>query len=230
VHHVRIVVIGPPGAGKGTYASYFSRKYCIPHISTGDIFRAEVQKGTELGRRIKEYMDRGELVPDDIVIEVVRRRLSQPDTSRGFILDGYPRTLRQAEALDEFARIDAAVYIYAPLEVVIDRLSKRYVCPVCGRVYNLDFNPPKNDLRCDYDGAKLVRRSDDEPEVIKRRYEVYYKQTQPVIDYYREKNLLIEIDNSGSAEIGVRILEKILRERGILKLEPCRPDVSVRGG
>ncbi len=222
---MKAVVIGPPGAGKGTYASYLSRKYCIPHISTGDIFRAEVEKGTELGRKIKEYMDRGELVPDDIVIKVVRKRLSQPDVKNGFLLDGYPRTLRQAEALDEFIKIDVAIYIYAPLEIVIERLSNRYVCPVCGRIYNLKFNPPKNDLRCDYDGAKLVRRPDDQPEIIKHRYEVYYKQSQPVIDYYRRKGILIEVDNSGSAHIGIKLLEKTLIERGILKLKPCREDL-----
>lgn len=221
------VVIGPPGSGKGTYAGYLSRKYCIPHISTGDIFREEIRRNTELGRIIKKYIDKGELVPDEIVIDIVRKRLMQPDVKRGFLLDGYPRTLRQAEALDEFITIDVAIYIYAPLNIVIERLSNRYVCPVCKRVYNLKFNPPKNDLQCDRDGAKLIRRSDDQPEVIKRRYEIYYKQSQPVIDYYRRKKLLIEIDNSGSAIIGIKLLEKILIERGILRLKPCRENVSL---
>ncbi len=219
---MKAVLLGPPGAGKGTFANYFSRKYCIPHIATGDIFRAEIMKGTELGRIIKEYVDRGELVPDDIVIEIIKKRLSQPDTRNGFLLDGYPRTLPQAYALDKFTSIDVAIYIYIPLEVAIDRLSNRYVCPKCGAVYNLKYHPPKNDLRCDYDGEKLIRRSDDDPEVIKKRYEIYYKQSQPVIDYYREKGLLIEVDNSGDRNPNILLLEKTLIDRGILKLKPCR--------
>ena len=223
---MRAVFLGPPGAGKGTYAGYFSRKYCIPHIATGDIFREEIEKGTELGRVIKEYIDRGELVPDDIVIEVVKKRLQQPDTRNGFILDGYPRTLRQAEALDEFMKIDVAVFIYVPVEIAIDRLSARYVCPVCGRIYNLKYLPPKNDLECDHDGAKLVRRSDDNPDVIRHRYKVYYEQSQPVIEYYREKGLLIEVDNSGSSREGITLLEKTLIERGILRLKPCRENLK----
>ncbi|OYT37214.1 MAG: adenylate kinase [Desulfurococcales archaeon ex4484_58] len=225
---MKAVFIGPPGAGKGTYASYFSRKYCIPHISTGDIFRDEIAKGTELGEIIKKYIDKGELVPDDIVIEVVKKRLNQPDTRNGFILDGFPRTLNQAKALDEITQIDVAVYIYVPIEIAIERLSNRYICPKCHRIYNLKFNPPKNDLRCDYDGEKLIRRPDDEPEVVKNRYKVYYEQSHPVIDYYRRKNLLIEVDNSSSAEIVVVLLEKTLIERGILKLKPCNPNVSIR--
>ncbi len=223
---LKAVFLGPPGAGKGTYAGYFSRKYCIPHIATGDIFREEIARGSEIGRIIKKYIERGELVPDDIVIEVVKKRLSQPDVARGFILDGYPRTLRQAEALDEYIRIDVAVFIYVPVEVAIDRLSSRYVCPTCGRIYNLKYYPPKNDLQCDYDGSKLVRRADDNPDVIRHRYKVYYQQSQPVIDYYRDKGLLIEVDNSGTSEEGIALLEKILVERGILKLKPCHENVK----
>jgi len=225
---VRIILIGPPGAGKGTYARYFSKKYCIPHISTGDIFRAEVAKGTELGKKIKDILDKGLLVPDEIVIEVVRRRLSQPDTAKGFILDGFPRTIVQAKALDEMTRIDAAIHIYITMEEAVRRLSNRYICPKCGRVYNLLFNPPKNDLRCDDDGTPLIRRSDDEPEVIRKRYQVYYETFQPIIDYYREKKLLIEIDNTVGSEKGIPLLEKLLKEKGILKLEPCNPNVSIK--
>ncbi len=225
---MRIILIGPPGAGKGTYARYFSKKYCIPHISTGDIFRAEVAKGTELGKKIKDILDKGLLVPDEIVIEVVRRRLSQPDTAKGFILDGFPRTIVQAKALDEMTRIDAAIHIYITMEEAVRRLSNRYICPKCGRVYNLLFNPPKNDLRCDDDGTPLIRRSDDEPEVIRKRYQVYYETFQPIIDYYREKKLLIEIDNTVGSEKGIPLLEKLLKEKGILKLEPCNPNVSIK--
>lgn len=225
---MRIILIGPPGAGKGTYARYFSKKYCIPHISTGDIFREEVAKQTELGMKIKDYLDRGELVPDEIVIEVVRQRLQQPDTKNGFILDGFPRTITQAKALDEIVTIDAAVHIYIDIEEAVKRLSNRYVCPKCGRVYNLLFNPPKNDLKCDDDGTPLVRRSDDQPEVIRRRYKIYYDTFQPIIEYYKEKNLLIEIDNTPGSEKGIPLLEKILKEKGILKIEPCNPDVTIK--
>lgn len=225
---MRIILIGPPGAGKGTYARYFSKKYCIPHISTGDIFRAEVAKGTELGKKIKDLLDRGELVPDEIVIEVVRKRLQEPDTKNGFILDGFPRTINQAEALDTITRIDAAIHIYITMEEAVRRLSNRYICPKCGRVYNLLFNPPKNDLICDDDGTKLIRRSDDEPEVIRRRYRIYYETFQPIIEYYKRKNLLIEIDNTFGSDKGIPLLEKILVEKGILKLQPCNPNVSIK--
>lgn len=225
---LRIILIGPPGAGKGTYARYFSKKYCIPHISTGDIFREEVAKGTELGKKIKDILDRGELVPDEIVIEIVKKRLQQPDTAKGFILDGFPRTIRQAEALDEITKLDAAIHIYIAMEEAVRRLSNRYICPKCGRVYNLLFNPPKNDLRCDDDGTPLIRRSDDEPEVIRRRYKIYYETFQPIIEYYKKKNLLIEIDNTIGSDKGIPLLEKILIDKGILKIEPCNPNVSIK--
>lgn len=224
---MRIILIGPPGAGKGTYAKYFSKKYCIPHISTGDIFRAEIANETELGKKIKEYVEKGLLVPDEIVIEVVKKRLSQPDTQKGFILDGFPRTIKQAEALDQFAKIDAAVHIYIDMEEAVRRLSNRYVCPKCGRSYNLLFNPPKNDLICDDCGTKLIRRKDDEPEIIRKRYKIYYETFQPIIDYYKKKNILIEIDNTQGSDKGIPLLERILKEKGILRIEPCNPDVSI---
>ncbi len=224
---MKIVLLGPPGAGKGTFAKYFSEKYCIPHISTGDIFRNEIRKGTELGRKAKKYIEKGLLVPDEIVIEIVRKRLNEQDTSIGFILDGFPRTINQAKALDEFAVIDAAVYIYVPVEVAVERLSSRYICPRCGRVYNLKFNPPKNDMICDDDGTPLVRRKDDEPEIIRRRYEVYYQTFQPIINYYSSKSILIKIDNTIGSIKAIPILEKILINRGILKISPCNPNVSV---
>ncbi|MGC9011592.1 adenylate kinase [Thermogladius sp.] len=218
---MRVVLIGPPGAGKGTYSEYFTKKYCIPHISTGDIFRAEVAKKSELGLKVKEYLDRGELVPDEIVVEVVKRRLSEPDTKRGFILDGFPRTIKQAQELEKITPLDAAIHIYISEEEAVRRLSNRYVCPVCGRVYNLTYNPPKNDLTCDYDGAKLVRRSDDEPEVIRRRYQVYYQTFSPIIEYYKEKRLLVEIDNTIGSDKGIPLLERILVDKGILRIKPC---------
>lgn len=219
---MKAVIIGPPGAGKGSVAEYFKSKYCIPHLSTGDMFRAEISRETELGRIAKTYIDRGELVPDDIVIEIVKKTLSQMDLSRGVILDGYPRTLKQAEALDSFLEIDVAIYVYIPEEVAIERLSNRYVCPICNKIYNLKFNPPKNDLTCDQDGAKLYRRSDDEPDIVRERYRVYYQQSKAVIDYYRSKRKLVEVDNSQNLEFTIGILEKILISNGILKLKPCR--------
>ncbi|MEM0355395.1 MAG: nucleoside monophosphate kinase [Desulfurococcaceae archaeon] len=219
---MKAVIIGPPGAGKGSVAEYFKSKYCIPHLSTGDVFRAEISRETELGRIAKTYIDRGELVPDDIVIEIVKKTLSQMDLSRGVILDGYPRTLKQAEALDSFLEIDVAIYVYIPEEVAIERLSNRYVCPICNKIYNLKFNPPKNDLTCDQDGAKLYRRSDDEPDIVRERYRVYYQQSKAVIDYYRSKRKLVEVDNSQNLEFTIGILEKILISNGILKLKPCR--------
>ncbi len=228
MYSLKIILIGPPGAGKGTYARYFSKKYCIPHISTGDIFREEVAKGTELGKKIKEILDRGELVPDEIVIEIVKKRLQQPDTRNGFILDGFPRTIVQAKALDEITNIDAAIHIYITMEEAVRRLSNRYICPKCGRVYNLLFNPPKNDLRCDDDGTPLIRRSDDEPEVIRKRYKIYYETFQPIIEYYKRKGILIEIDNTIGSDKGIPLLEKILIEKGILKLKPCNPNVSIK--
>ena len=227
VSSLRIVFIGAPGAGKGTYAQYFREKYCIPHISTGDIFREEIAKGTELGKLAKQYIDKGLLVPDEIVIEIVKKRLSQPDVERGFILDGFPRTLNQAKALDKITKIDAVIYLNVSEEVAVQRLSGRRICPVCGRVYNIYYEPkPKEDEKCDYDGAKLIMRDDDKPEIVRNRYRVFHETFQPIIDYYREKGLLIEIDSNRSIKEVVPELEKILREKGILRIEPCKPDVK----
>lgn len=214
---MRLVFIGPPGIGKGTYASILSRKYGIPHISTGDIFREEIAKGTELGRKVKEYVEKGLLVPDEIVIEVVKQRLSQPDCQKGFILDGFPRTLKQAEALDQITTIDAAVLFEAPVEVIIERVSGRLVCPKCGAIYHVKWRPPKKPGICDVCGSQLVRREDDRPEVVRRRYEIYKQTFEPIIDYYRRKGILIEINAAREAEEVVADLERALRERGIIK-------------
>ncbi|MEM0031234.1 MAG: adenylate kinase [Desulfurococcaceae archaeon] len=220
---MKIVLIGPPGAGKGVYAQYFRDKYCIPHISTGDIFREEIAKNTELGRRIRSYVEQGLLVPDEITIDVIRKRLSQPDTVSGFILDGFPRTLNQAKALDEITSIDAAVHLEVSEEVAIRRLSGRVICPVCGRVYNLYYEPkPKIDEQCDYDGAKLVRRKDDEPEVIRQRYRVFYETFTPIINYYKDTNRLIEVNADKPIKEVAPLLERILVENKVLKLKPCR--------
>lgn len=224
---MKIVLIGPPGAGKGTYAQLLRDKYCIPHISTGDIFREEVAKNTELGRTVKEYLDKGLLVPDEIVIEVVAERLRKPDTARGFILDGFPRTLQQARALDEIVEIDCAIYLAVSEEVAVKRLSGRYVCPVCGRVYNIYYEPkPRHDTLCDYDNTPLVRRKDDEPDVVRNRYRVFHETFAPIIDYYREKGLLLEVNSDKTVREVFPILEDALRRSGVLKISPCR-DVQV---
>lgn len=224
---MKIVFIGAPGAGKGTYAQLFREKYCIPHISTGDIFREEINRGTELGRRIKEYIDKGLLVPDEIVIEVVKKRLEQPDVRNGFILDGFPRTLKQARVLDEIIRLDAVIYLNVSEEVAVKRLSGRRICPVCGRVYNIYYEPkPRNDEKCDYDGAKLVKRKDDDPEIVKTRYHVFHETFKPIIEYYRKKKILIEINSDRSLKEVFPELENILREKGILRIKPCKPDLK----
>ncbi|MEM0059759.1 MAG: nucleoside monophosphate kinase, partial [Desulfurococcaceae archaeon] len=198
-------------------------KYCIPHISTGDIFREEISKNTELGKRIKSYVEQGLLVPDEITIEVVKRRLEQPDTLNGFILDGFPRTLNQAKALDEITSIDAAIHLVVSEEVAVKRLSGRVICPVCGRVYNLYYEPkPKFDEQCDYDGAKLMRRKDDEPEVVKQRYRVFYDTFAPILEYYKNTSRLIEVNADKSIKEITPLLERILIENKILKLKPCR--------
>lgn len=221
---LKAIIIGPPGAGKGSIAEFFKSKYCIPHLSTGDMFRAEISKGTELGKLAKTYIDKGDLVPDDIVIEIVKKTLSEIDLSKGLLLDGYPRTIKQAEALDSFLKIDVAIYVYIPEEVAVERLSNRYVCPVCNKVYNLKYNPPRENLKCDNDGAELYRRSDDEPSVVKERYRVYYQQSKAVIDYYRTRKILVEVDNSRGLEFTINLLEKTLINNGVLKLKPCRED------
>lgn len=220
---MKIIMIGAPGAGKGTYAQYLRDKYCIPHISTGDIFREEIRKGTQLGLIAKQYMDKGELVPDDIVIEIVKKRLREKDVEKGFILDGFPRTLNQAKALEEVIPVDAVVHVLVSEEVAVRRLSGRVICPVCGRVYNIYYEPkPKNDEVCDYDGSKLVRRPDDEPEVVRNRYRVFYQTFTPIIEYYRNKRKLIEINGEGGISFVMPLLEKVLRENGILNIPPCR--------
>jgi len=158
---LRLIFIGPPGIGKGTYATAVSERYGIPHISTGDIFREEVKRGSELGRKVKKYLEAGELVPDEIVIEVVRERLKKEDCRKGFILDGYPRTLRQAEELDKMTSIDLVLNFHAPDEVIIERLSGRRICVKCGAIYHVKFMPPKKPGICDKCGGKIIQRKDD---------------------------------------------------------------------
>ncbi len=210
---IDLVFLGPPGAGKGTYARKLKEILGIPHISTGDIFREAVAAGTELGRKVKHILESGELVPDEIVNEVVRERLSEPDCKKGFILDGYPRTVAQAEALDEMLRemgrsLMWAILFDVPEDVVVQRITNRRVCPKCGRIYNLITNPPKEDNLCDECKVPLIQREDDKEEVVRKRYRVYMENTLPVVEYYEKKGKLQKIDGTAGLDA---VIEEVLK-------------------
>ena len=198
---MKIVMLGGPGAGKGTQAKKIAEKYVIPHISTGDIFRANIKEGTELGLKAKTYMDKGALVPDELVVDLVADRLTWDDTKDGFVLDGFPRTIPQAEALtkalqDMGTALDVAIDIEVPDQVIIDRMGGRRACVSCGATYHLVNIPPKTEGKCDKCGNDLILRDDDKPETVKKRLDVYHEQTQPLIDYYKGLELLKEVDGT----------------------------------
>lgn len=200
-----IVLLGPPGAGKGTQAKLVSGKLDLPHISTGEIFRENLKNKTELGKLAGDYINRGELVPDDVTISMVRERLSRPDCNKGALLDGFPRTAEQAKAfdgllLDMGGSVIAVPYIKVAQKILIERLTGRWTCTVCNRVYHEKFNPPKTPGRCDFDHAELTQREDDKTETVTKRINVYIQQTKPLIDYYQRKGILIEIDGSQSID------------------------------
>lgn len=202
---MQIVLFGPPGAGKGTQAKFLSEEFNIPHISTGDILRENVKKGTALGMKAKSYMDKGELVPDQLLNDLVRSRLEEPDTKRGFLLDGYPRTIPQAKALDEILddlnrKLTAVVNIDVGTSALVKRLSGRRICRQCGASYHVTFNPPKVKDICDMCAGELYQRADDTEDAIRNRLAVYKKQTQPVLDYYKKKGVLIDIDGDREIE------------------------------
>jgi adenylate kinase len=199
------ILVGPPGAGKGTQAEIIAEKCDIPHISSGNIFRENLQNETELGRKAKAFMEKGELVPDDITIGMVTDRLSQSDCARGALLDGFPRTPAQAEALSAFLQqqgknIDAVPLIDVPSEELIERLSGRWTCRAEGHVYHPKFKPPQNEGICDIDGSELYQREDDKRETVEQRIRVYNQQTAPLIEYYEKKGLLRKIDGSQKIE------------------------------
>jgi adenylate kinase len=212
---MRIVLLGPPGAGKGTQAAKLVDKYNVPHISTGDIFRKNLKEKTDLGIKAKEYMDKGLLVPDALVVDIVKNRLLEKDCDRGFLLDGFPRTVEQAKSLKEELEklnidLDGVINIEVQDKTLIERLTQRLVCKSCGATYNAKFNKPKKDNVCDICQGELYTRDDDKEETVKNRLEVYKKQTQPLIDYYGKKGILITIDGEiGSEAVFVKICEAL---------------------
>jgi adenylate kinase len=207
VSELNLILLGPPGAGKGTQAARLTEDFGLPHIATGEILRAAVAGGTELGRTASQYMDAGELVPDEVIIGVILERLEDDDARDGFLLDGFPRTIEQADALAAELdaldrRLTATLLIDVPDDEVVRRLSGRRVSRKSGRVYHVDFDPPKHEGRCDIDGSQLVQRKDDEEQTVRRRLAVYHDQTAPLIDYYEERGLLRRFDGTrGPSEV-----------------------------
>lgn len=202
---VYIVLLGPPGAGKGTQAQVISKEMNLPHISSGDIFRENLKEKTALGESAKKYIDRGELVPDDVTISMIRERLSRPDCLKGALLDGFPRTPAQADALSAMLKdlngaVNAVPYIKVAEDVLIERLSGRWTCRAEGHVYHEKYNPPIKPGVCDLDGSELYQREDDKAETVRNRIKVYFQQTMPLIDYYRNKNVLMEVDGAQPIE------------------------------
>ena len=198
---MKLIMLGAPGAGKGTQAARVAAELKVPHISTGDIFRSNIKNGTELGKKAKAYMDAGNLVPDELTCDLVADRIAQEDCKNGFILDGFPRTIPQAEALDKVLtskgeKVDYAVNIDVPDSAIVARMSGRRACVSCGATYHIEFNPPKQEGICDVCGAKLILREDDKPETVQNRLSVYHEQTQPLIDYYDKQGALVTVDGT----------------------------------
>ena len=212
---MKIIMLGAPGAGKGTQAKKIAEKYHIPHISTGDIFRANIKNGTELGKKAKTYMDQGLLVPDELTVDLVIDRVGQDDCKDGYILDGFPRTIPQAECLDAALekrgeKVDFAINVEVPDENIVNRMSGRRACVGCDATYHIKYNPTKVDGVCDACGEKLVLRDDDKPETVQKRLGVYHDQTQPLIDYYTKSGVLKEVDGTVDMEDVFQAIVEIL--------------------
>ncbi|MFH1722217.1 MAG: adenylate kinase [Candidatus Altiarchaeota archaeon] len=209
---MNLVMLGPPGSGKGTQTKFICDEHTIPHISTGDILRDAIKKETALGLEAKSYIENGELVPDAVIVGVIKERLKQADAGGGFVLDGFPRNLMQAEALDSFSHVDSVVEIEVPDDVIVERLTGRRVCPECGSTYHIKSDPPKNENSCDQCGSKLSQRKDDNEETIRRRLAVYHEQTEPLKQYYKEKGLLHEVDGTKGIEEIQNAIADIIEE------------------
>jgi adenylate kinase len=213
---MNLILMGLPGAGKGTQAERIVKEYGIPHISTGDMFRAAIKGETELGLKAKSFMDAGELVPDEVTIGIVRDRLAEDDCQNGFLLDGFPRTVAQAEALEELLeslgrKIDFVLNVDVPEQLLMDRLTGRRVSPTSGRTYHVIFNPPKVEGICDVDGKELVQRDDDKPETVKKRLEVNQKQAKPLVDFYTEKGYLRDINGDQDIDKVFEDIDQLLK-------------------
>lgn len=219
---LNLVLLGPPGAGKGTQAGFLVEAYGLLHLSTGDMLRAETEKETELGLKIKEFMSKGELVTDEIVTELMVKRLKEPDASNGVIFDGYPRTRTQAESLDvALKKIDSSItrvlYLRTSEEVAVSRLAGRRVCPTCKHNYHMTNMPPKNNETCDDCGVALMQREDDNPVTVKKRLSVYAEQTSDLIDYYRQEGSLVEVNGDLDAQKLFQKIDTLFKEEGLLK-------------
>ncbi len=214
---MKIIMLGAPGAGKGTQAKMIADKYGVPHVSTGDIFRANIKNGTELGMEAKKYMDQGLLVPDELTVKILLDRVSQPDCKNGYVLDGFPRTIPQAEVLDKALAelgesIDYAIDVDVPDENIVKRMSGRRACVSCGATYHVVHVPPKKEGICDRCGSELILRDDDKPETVKNRLDVYHKQTQPLIDFYTKKGVLKTVDGTVDMQEVFKAIVAILGE------------------
>ncbi len=212
---MKIIMLGAPGAGKGTQAKMIAEKYGIPHVSTGDIFRANIKNGTELGMEAKKYMDQGLLVPDELTVKILLDRVAQPDCGKGYVLDGFPRTIPQAEVLDKALSemgdaIDYAVNVDVPDENIVKRMSGRRACVTCGATYHIEHVPPKKEGICDKCGSELILRDDDKPETVLNRLKVYHEQTQPLIDFYTAKGVLKTVDGTADMQDVFKAIEAVL--------------------
>ena len=212
---MKIIMLGAPGAGKGTQAKMIAEKYSVPHVSTGDIFRANIKNGTELGKEAKKYMDQGLLVPDELTVKILLDRVAQDDCKNGYVLDGFPRTIPQAQVLDKALAelddaIDYAINVDVPDENIIRRMGGRRACLTCGATYHVEHIPPKKEGICDVCGSELVLRDDDKPETVKNRLDVYHKQTQPLIDFYEAKGILKSVDGTVPMEDVFAAITEIL--------------------
>ena len=211
---MKLVVFGPPSAGKGTQAQKLSQKYGIPQVSTGDLLRKAVAGQTPLGKKVKSYLDQGKLGPDPLIVELIKDRVSKPDCRNGYLLDGFPRTMNQAKELEKMTDIDLVLNIAVDQEILVERAVGRRSCPKDGSVYHVSYNPPKKDLVCDKCGTALVQRDDDKEETVRNRLKVYQEQTAPLIEYYRKKGKIVDIEGTGGIEA---VFERMVKAIGSTK-------------